>query len=73
MCHRADLHSELKRLALGPGDGIPAVLHLSSKVVECDMEAGVLKLEDGRSIPGDLILGADGISVACIIVDSTRH
>ncbi|KAJ7501491.1 FAD/NAD(P)-binding domain-containing protein [Mycena galericulata] len=62
MCHRSDLHSELKRLALGPGDGLPAVLHLSTKVVDCDTDAGLLELVDGRRIQSDLVLGADGIA-----------
>ncbi|KAJ7106755.1 hypothetical protein C8R44DRAFT_805767 [Mycena epipterygia] len=62
MCHRSDLHSELKRLALGPGDGPPAVLHLSTKVVDCDTDAGLLELADGQSVQSDLVLGADGIA-----------
>ncbi|KAJ7754155.1 FAD/NAD(P)-binding domain-containing protein [Mycena maculata] len=62
LCHRSDLHAELERLALGPGEGPPAVLHLSSKVLECDPEAGALTLSDGRVVHSDLILGADGIS-----------
>ncbi|KAJ6622462.1 hypothetical protein B0H10DRAFT_1788046 [Mycena sp. CBHHK59/15] len=62
MCLRSDFHHELKRLALGPGDGIPAVLHLNSKMLTCDTDAGVLELSDGRRIQADVILGADGIS-----------
>ncbi|KAJ7500824.1 FAD/NAD(P)-binding domain-containing protein [Mycena galericulata] len=62
MCHRTDLRNELERLALGPGDGSPPVLHLSSKVRECDVEKGILELANGRVIHSDVILGADGIS-----------
>ncbi|KAJ7089954.1 hypothetical protein C8R44DRAFT_990801 [Mycena epipterygia] len=61
-CHRSDLHAELERLALGPGDGPPAILHLGSKVVGCDTETGSISLSDGRVVESDLVLGADGIS-----------
>ncbi|KAJ6512657.1 FAD/NAD(P)-binding domain-containing protein [Mycena sanguinolenta] len=44
LCHRADLHDELKRLALGEGEGRPVELHLGSKVVACDPEAGKMSL-----------------------------
>lgn len=63
MCLRSEIHDELKRLALGPGDGIPAVLHLNSKALTCDADA-VLGLSDGRRIQADLIIGADGIAVS---------
>lgn len=63
LVHRSDLHSELQRLAVGPGNGPPAVLHLSSKVIDCDPDEGLLTLGDGRVISSDLILGADGIAV----------
>ncbi|KAF7342569.1 FAD/NAD(P)-binding domain-containing protein [Mycena sanguinolenta] len=59
---RTDLHAELERLALGPGEGPPAKLHLASKVIDCSPERGLLTLSDGRVITSDLILGADGIS-----------
>ncbi|KAJ6562125.1 FAD/NAD(P)-binding domain-containing protein [Mycena capillaripes] len=62
LVHRSDLHAELQRLAVGPGDGPPAELHLSSKVIDCDPEEGSLTLSDGRVILSDLILGADGIA-----------
>ncbi|KAJ6562115.1 hypothetical protein B0H19DRAFT_992113 [Mycena capillaripes] len=62
LVHRSDLHAELQRLAVGPGDGPAAVLHLSSKVIDCDPEVGSLTLSDGRVILSDLILGADGIA-----------
>ncbi|KAF7360978.1 MFS domain-containing protein [Mycena sanguinolenta] len=62
MVLRNDLHAELERLALGPGEGPPAKLHLASKVIACSLEEGSLTLSDGRVITGDLILGADGVS-----------
>ncbi|KAF7335579.1 FAD/NAD(P)-binding domain-containing protein [Mycena venus] len=62
LCHRGDFHSELVRLALGPGDGPLPILHLSSKVVHCDTEEGSLTLSNGQTIASDLVLGADGIA-----------
>ncbi|KAJ6479565.1 hypothetical protein C8R45DRAFT_1005474, partial [Mycena sanguinolenta] len=62
MVLRSDLHTELERLALGPGEGPPAKLHLASKVITCLPEEGSLTLSDGRVITSDLILGADGVS-----------
>ncbi|KAJ7831960.1 FAD/NAD(P)-binding domain-containing protein [Mycena leptocephala] len=62
LVHRSDLHAELQRLAIGPGDGPPAVLHLGSKVIDCEPEDGSITLIDGRVVVSDLILGADGIA-----------
>ncbi|KAF7349852.1 FAD/NAD(P)-binding domain-containing protein [Mycena venus] len=62
MCVRSELHGELERLATGPGEGPPAVIHLASQVVNCNPEDASLTLGDGRVIEGDLVLGADGIS-----------
>ncbi|KAJ6461624.1 hypothetical protein DFH09DRAFT_1296295 [Mycena vulgaris] len=62
LCHRSDFHAELERLAVGPGEGPPAVLHVASQVVGCDTEQGSLTLKDGQVIHGDVVLGADGIS-----------
>ena len=45
------------------GTGRPAVLHTASKVVEVDPDAGTLVLANGTTFSGDLILGADGVSV----------
>lgn len=44
--------------------GRPAVIHLRSRVVECDCNAPSLTLEDGRTITGDLVIGADGVHVS---------
>ncbi|KAJ7827240.1 hypothetical protein B0H14DRAFT_3720972 [Mycena olivaceomarginata] len=59
---RTDLHRELERLAVGPGEGPPAVVRLGSKVVNCNPEEGSLTLSDGSMVQSDLVLGADGIS-----------
>lgn len=67
MVHRVDYHSELKRVATSESaTGMPVKLHLSSKVVGCDPERGLLFLENGHTHEGDLIIGADGIRV-CLL------
>lgn len=64
LSHRVQLHEELKRKATSPdGDGIPAVLKTSSVVKDVDPETATVTLEDGSSFSGDLVLGADGVSV----------
>jgi len=66
MCHRVDLHNELKHLAFDEAeDGRPAKLHLNSKVVRVDPEEGQITLASGDVHHGDLVVGADGIYV-CI-------
>jgi salicylate hydroxylase len=62
--HRVDLHSELKRLALGSsGKFRGATLNISAPVTDVDCENGILKLEDGTVVYKDVIIGADGIHV----------
>ncbi|KAJ7484267.1 hypothetical protein FB451DRAFT_1169338 [Mycena latifolia] len=62
LCHRSDLHDELKRLAIGEeGTGPPAQLHLGKEVVSCDPVEGTLTLKNGEVHRGDLIIGSDGI------------
>ncbi|KAJ7111949.1 hypothetical protein C8R44DRAFT_742289 [Mycena epipterygia] len=63
ICHRRDLHDELRRLALGEGDGPPTQLHLDSKVVVCDPEARTVTLSGGEIIHADVVIGADGIHI----------
>lgn len=59
--HRMDLHRELKRLALDPeGKGPVPQLFLGCNAVEMDVDAAVVKLDDGRSFHSDVIVGADG-------------
>ncbi|KAH8879503.1 FAD/NAD(P)-binding domain-containing protein [Thozetella sp. PMI_491] len=60
--HRVDLLDALKEAAfsahlLGP----PAELKLASRAVDCDCETGVVTLEDGSTLLGDLVVVADGI------------
>jgi 2-polyprenyl-6-methoxyphenol hydroxylase-like FAD-dependent oxidoreductase len=64
LSHRVQLHEELKKLAVSSeGLGTPAVLQTSSQVVDVDPSTATVKLADGTSISGDLVLGADGVSV----------
>lgn len=65
LVHRVRLHDRLKQVATADmGDGRPAVLHLSSKVVAIDVDNATITLENGDRIQADLILGADGIYVS---------
>lgn len=65
LVHRVRLHDKLKQVATGAeGQGRPAELHLSSKVVEVDTESATITLERGDKIQVDLILGADGVYVS---------
>ncbi|KAJ7610012.1 FAD/NAD(P)-binding domain-containing protein [Mycena polygramma] len=62
LCHRSDLHDELKRLAtMEEGPGKPANIHLESDVASCDCTTGKLTLKSGEAHHADLIIGADGI------------
>ncbi|KAJ6530286.1 FAD/NAD(P)-binding domain-containing protein [Mycena capillaripes] len=62
LCHRTDLHDELKRLAIGNNGAGPAVkLNLGQEVTSCDPVAGTLTTKDGEIHQADLIIGADGI------------
>jgi len=64
LSHRVQLHEDLKRKATSPdGAGIPAVLKTASIVRDVDPETATVTLEDGSSFSGDLVLGADGVSV----------
>ncbi|KZS90641.1 FAD/NAD(P)-binding domain-containing protein, partial [Sistotremastrum niveocremeum HHB9708] len=63
MCHRVDLHVELKYLATETeGDGPPCVLHLGAGVAALDPKNARITLLDGTVIFGDLVIGADGIN-----------
>ncbi|KAJ7611803.1 hypothetical protein FB45DRAFT_941054, partial [Roridomyces roridus] len=62
LCHRSDLYEELKRLAMGDGDGAPVKLRLGCKVVGCDTEKAAVTLENGEVIEADVVIGADGIN-----------
>ena len=65
LVHRVRLHDKLKSMATSEkGVGRPAVLHVSSKVLEVGTEAGSLTLESGEKVKADVVLGADGIYVS---------
>lgn len=59
------LHDELKRAATAAtGAGPPAVLRTSAVVVGVDTSTATITLDDGSQFSGDLIIGADGVSVS---------
>lgn len=53
-------------MATGPGEGLPVKLHLGTKVMACDSEAGRISLINGEVLHADLVLGADGVHVRVI-------
>jgi len=56
------LHDALKKAAtFSEGNGIPAKLHTSSRVVDVDVKSGTVFLEDGRKVQGDIVIGSDGV------------
>ncbi|KAJ9125062.1 hypothetical protein QFC22_000015 [Naganishia vaughanmartiniae] len=60
--HRVDLHDALKAMAISETlPGPPADIRVSSRVSSCDCDEGIVRLESGEEIRGDLIIGADGI------------
>ncbi|OQE24054.1 hypothetical protein PENFLA_c010G08065 [Penicillium flavigenum] len=60
--HRRDLHETLKRAAVSPTRaGDPAIVRVSSRVVDCDALKGTVTLDSGEIVESDLIVGADGI------------
>lgn len=62
LVHRAHLHSALRQLATSEnGEGPPANLHVSSKVLSVDAKTATITFNDGTQIQGDLVVGADGV------------
>jgi 2-polyprenyl-6-methoxyphenol hydroxylase-like FAD-dependent oxidoreductase len=62
LAHRVTLHSELKRLAtMVEGKGKPSELRTRSRVVDVDVTEGIVTLEGGETVKGDVIVGADGV------------
>ncbi|KAK3994513.1 hypothetical protein QBC44DRAFT_340696 [Cladorrhinum sp. PSN332] len=62
LSHRVRLHEALKGAATAKeGEGPPAVLKTSSRVVDVDAVKGTVTLEDGTKFSGDLVIGADGV------------
>ncbi|RDW94889.1 FAD binding-containing protein [Coleophoma crateriformis] len=62
LAHRVHLHDALKKAATRPeGQGKPAELHTSNRVVDVDPEAATITLENGKTIQGDFVIGSDGV------------
>lgn len=62
MYHRQDLHESMKQAAINPDrNGPPVIIRVSSHVTKCDCDAGVVTLQSGEQLRGDLVIGADGI------------
>ncbi|KAF9878411.1 hypothetical protein CkaCkLH20_03903 [Colletotrichum karsti] len=67
---RSDFRAELLRLATAPEGEIPGVrgepakVVLNTPVVDLDPEAGVVTLEDGSTVAGDVVVVADGVHSA---------
>ena len=65
MCGRIPLHNELKRLALGEGgQGRPAKLVTSARIVDVEPETGTVTQQDGTRHHADLVIVADGTHVS---------
>ncbi|KAH6874551.1 hypothetical protein B0T10DRAFT_586097 [Thelonectria olida] len=65
LCHRQDLQPSLQSAAVSPDlPGNPAVIRTSSQVVDVDCEEGIVTLESGEKVRGDVIIGTDGIHSA---------
>ncbi|KAK4182821.1 hypothetical protein QBC35DRAFT_140296 [Podospora australis] len=64
LAHRIRLHETPKNLATRKdGNGHPAVLHTSSRGVAVNPSTATVTLENGAQFSGDLVIGADGVSV----------
>ncbi|TIA21358.1 monooxygenase [Aureobasidium pullulans] len=63
--HRQDLHNALRQAATSEDMPVsPAVIRTSSGVIGCDCDTRVVHLSNGRSVQGDVVVGADGIRSA---------
>lgn len=63
--HRQDLHSALNDAALSedlPGE--PVEIRTGAAASWCDAEKGIVHLNNGQIVEGDLVIGADGIRSA---------
>ncbi|KAI1742202.1 FAD/NAD(P)-binding domain-containing protein [Xylaria scruposa] len=60
MTHRVDLHNALRLLAEKGFHSRSVKIHLNSKVESVNAETGEVHLMDGRTVKGDLVVGADG-------------
>jgi salicylate hydroxylase len=60
--HRRDLHDTLREVATSVSrNGPPASIKTTARVIECDCENGIIILESGEQVRGDVIIGADGM------------
>lgn len=55
------LHDTLREAALAAG----ATLHLNKSAVRIDEEQGIVEFDDGTTVHGDVIIGADGVHSIC--------
>ncbi|KAL1636380.1 hypothetical protein SLS58_009873 [Diplodia intermedia] len=62
LVYRVHLHEALKKRATeAAGKGVPVELRTSSRVVDVDPTAATVTLENGETVQGDLVIGADGV------------
>ncbi|SPO04340.1 related to salicylate 1-monooxygenase [Cephalotrichum gorgonifer] len=62
LIRRVPLHEELQsRATSNTGDGIPVNIRTGNCVVGVDPAAATVTLENGESMQGDVVIGADGI------------
>ncbi|KAK4164599.1 hypothetical protein QBC43DRAFT_317837 [Cladorrhinum sp. PSN259] len=62
LSHRIRLHEALMEAATAKeGEGPPAVLKTSSRIIDVDTENATVTLENGTQFTGDLVIGADGV------------
>ncbi|KAJ9609569.1 hypothetical protein H2200_005896 [Cladophialophora chaetospira] len=62
LAHRVDLHAQLKTAATSvSGAGTPVKLVTSARVVDVGIHDASITLEDGSSVKGDMVIGADGV------------
>ncbi|KAJ7767135.1 FAD/NAD(P)-binding domain-containing protein [Mycena metata] len=76
LCHRKDVHDELRRVAVDEGgQGTPVQLHLGTKIVECNPQAGTITLDGGEIVNADLVIGADGLhsTIRTSILGEAQH
>lgn len=60
--YRRDLHDALKKAAVSPDrKGDPVEVRVASRVVDRDPVRGIVTLDHGEVVSGDLIGGADGM------------